>query len=105
MYIEERVFKNLRGLGEPSTEFLKAGRINLKNHENYFEWLKNRLTRRAVVIFDDIHWSPGMQKAWREASTQQGVVFSIDFFKLGVVVFDTQRKLPPEFHYKLFLSV
>ena len=72
---------------------------------NYFEWLKNKLTRRAVVIFDDIHWSPGMQKAWREASTQQGVVFSIDFFKLGVVVFDTKRKLPPESHYKLFLSV
>lgn len=72
---------------------------------NYFEWLKNKLIRRGVVIFDDIHWSPGMQKAWREASTQQGVVFSIDFFKLGVVVFDTQRKLPPESHYKLFLSV
>ena len=41
--VEERVFKNLRGLGQPSTEFLKAGRINLKNHENYFEWiLKNK---------------------------------------------------------------
>ena len=41
--VEERVFKNLRGLGEPSTEYLKAGRINLKNHENYFEWLlKNK---------------------------------------------------------------
>ncbi len=37
--VEERVFKNLRGLGQPSTESLKAGRINLKNHENYFEWL------------------------------------------------------------------
>jgi glutathione S-transferase len=41
--VEERVFKNLKGLGQPSTECLKAGRINLKNHENYFEWiLKNR---------------------------------------------------------------
>ena len=33
--VEERVFKNLRGLGQPSTDFLKAGRINLKNHEDY----------------------------------------------------------------------
>ena len=32
--VEERVFKDLKGLGQPSTEFLKAGRINLKNHEN-----------------------------------------------------------------------
>ncbi|MAI02649.1 MAG: glutathione S-transferase [Rickettsiales bacterium] len=41
--LEERVFKNLKGLGQPSTEHLKAGRINLINHENYFEWiLKDR---------------------------------------------------------------
>ena len=41
--VEERVFKNLKGLGNPSTESLKAGRVNLKNHENYLEWLlKNR---------------------------------------------------------------
>ena len=41
--VEERVFKSLKGLGNPSSESLKAGRVNLKNHENYLEWLlKNR---------------------------------------------------------------
>ena len=41
--VEERVFKSLKGLGNPSSESIKAGRVNLKNHENYLEWLlKNR---------------------------------------------------------------
>ena len=44
--VEERVFKNLKGLGNPSSEFLKAGRVNLKNHENYIEWL---LTNRTFI--------------------------------------------------------
>ena len=49
--VEERVFKNLRGLGQPSTEFLKAGRINLINHENYFEWLLKERTFLTGEIF------------------------------------------------------
>lgn len=49
--VEERVFKNLKGLGNPSSEFLKAGRTNLKNHENYFEWLLNNRTFLAGEFF------------------------------------------------------
>jgi len=41
--VEERVFKSLKGLGNPSSESLKARRNKIKNHENYLEWLlKNR---------------------------------------------------------------
>ena len=36
--VEERVFKSLKGLGNPLV-VSQAGRINRKNHENYFEWL------------------------------------------------------------------
>ena len=49
--VEERVFKNLKGLGNPSSEFLKAGRSNLKNHENYIEWLLNNSTFIAGEFF------------------------------------------------------
>ena len=48
--VEERVFKNLRGLGQPSSEFLKAGRLNLKNHESYFEWI---LKDRTFIAGED----------------------------------------------------
>ena len=49
--VEERVFKNLKGLGNPSGEFLKAGRVNLKNHENYIEWLLSNRTFIAGEFF------------------------------------------------------
>ena len=49
--VEERVFKSLKGLGQPSSEFLKAGRINLKNHEDYFEWLLDERTFLAGEFF------------------------------------------------------
>ena len=49
--VEERVFKSLKGLGNPSSEFLKAGRTNLKNHENYLEWLLNNRSFIAGEFF------------------------------------------------------
>ena len=49
--VEERVFKSLKGLGNPSSEFLKAGRLNLKNHENYLEWLLSNRTFIAGETF------------------------------------------------------
>ena len=49
--VEERVFKSLKGLGNPSNEFLKAGRVNLKNHENYIEWILSKRTFIAGEIF------------------------------------------------------
>ena len=57
--VEERVFKNLKGLGYPSSDHLKAGRINLKNHENYFEWVLKERTFLAGEFFSiaDIAYS------------------------------------------------
>ena len=53
--VEERVFKNLKGLGNPSNESLKAGRVNLKNHENYIEWiLKKNIHCRWIFSIADI---------------------------------------------------
>ena len=49
--IEERVFKKITGKGEPSSEALKAGRINLDNHLKYFEWLLKKRTYLAGEFF------------------------------------------------------
>lgn len=72
---------------------------------NYFEMLKDNLADKAMVIFDDIHWSEGMRKAWREICVQKGIVFSINFFKLGIVVFDPKQSKSTDDHYQLFLSL
>ena len=49
--VDERVFKSLKGLGEPSSETLKAGRLNLKNHLEYFEWLLKKRSFLAGETF------------------------------------------------------
>ena len=72
---------------------------------NYFEMLKDNLADKAMVIFDDIHWSVGMRRAWREICEQKGIVFSINFFKLGMVVFDPKKSDTSSHHHQLFLSV
>lgn len=39
----------------------------------------------AVFVFDDIHWSSGMQKAWQEITDHEHVTVSIDLYRMGIV--------------------
>ncbi len=71
----------------------------------YFELLKNNLSDNAIIVLDDIHWSSGMRRAWRDICTQKGIVFSINFFKLGLIMFDSKQSKPTDDHYQLFLSL
>jgi len=72
---------------------------------SYFNQLKANLNHKALVIFDDIHWSRGMQQAWREICRQQGVLYSVNFYKLGVVVFDAENLSASPPQYRLFLAL
>ena len=38
-----------------------------------------------VMIFDDIHWSDGMEKAWKEIKNFKEVSCTIDLFFVGIV--------------------
>ncbi|MFN5423389.1 MAG: O-methyltransferase [bacterium] len=52
-----------------------------------------------VFVFDDIHWSPGMEKAWNEICQHGRVTCSIDLFFMGVVFFKK------EFHQKQHFTI
>jgi len=39
----------------------------------------------TVFVFDDIHWSAEMQKAWNEIADHERVTVSIDIFRMGIV--------------------
>ena len=51
---------------------------------NYLEQIKPYLADGAVVVFDDIAWSDGMRRAWRQIAT---AYTSIDLRNVGVVIF------------------
>jgi len=57
----------------------------------YFNTLKKHINKDSVIIFDDIHWSEGMDKAWNEIIADEDVTLSIDTFHFGMVFFRTEQ--------------
>ena len=109
-------FEVVHGLYDKTLPSILKSRIRFDlvfidgNHQyeatlKYFELVKNNLTDGALVIFDDIHWSKGMRKAWEEIGFQKEIAFSINFFKLGIIVFDPKQTKPTHNHHQLFLSM
>jgi predicted O-methyltransferase YrrM len=50
-----------------------------------FEALLDISHNDTVFVFDDIHWSDGMEKAWSEITSHERVTASIDLFRMGIV--------------------
>ena len=55
--------------------------------ENYFHWLLEKANSNSIFIFDDIHWSKGMEQAWQYIKEHPAVQCSVDLFFIGVVFF------------------
>ena len=41
----------------------------------------------SIFIFDDIHWSNGMEEAWEHIQAHPSVTCSIDIFWIGIIFF------------------
>ena len=54
----------------------------------YFEKIYPLLSNRAVLIFDDIYWSSGMERAWKAIKRDPRVKVSVDLLALGVCIID-----------------
>lgn len=54
----------------------------------YFRQLLPRLHERSVVVIDDIHRSPEMEKAWSEMERNELIYTTIDLFHCGLCFFD-----------------
>jgi len=54
---------------------------------NYFNQCVELAHENSLFIFDDIHWSPGMEKAWDSIRKDPRVTISIDIFWFGLVFF------------------
>jgi predicted O-methyltransferase YrrM len=54
---------------------------------NYFKLCLQKANSESVFIFDDIHWSKGMEEAWEYIKNHKKVTLTIDLFFLGLVFF------------------
>lgn len=58
----------------------------------YFEQLLPTASNDTVWIFDDIHWSPGMEEAWEILKKHPKVSVTIDTFQWGIVFFRREQE-------------
>jgi predicted O-methyltransferase YrrM len=57
----------------------------------YFKLLLTHMQPQTVLIFDDIHWSKGMEEAWNEIKQHEKVRLTIDLFFVGLVFFRSEQ--------------
>jgi predicted O-methyltransferase YrrM len=53
----------------------------------YFNSCLSLANEESVFLFDDIHWSKGMEKAWEMIKKDKRVTITIDLFWVGLVFF------------------
>ncbi len=55
---------------------------------NYFYTCLKKSNETSVFVFDDIHYSKGMEEAWNEIKANNKVKVSFDLFSLGIIFFN-----------------
>ena len=88
--------------GEISTtlpEFLQRDTIKIgfafvdANHSyeptrRYFDLLMRRFNEKSIMVIDDIHNTPEMERAWNEISHHEIVYGSVDLYRCGILFFE-----------------
>lgn len=64
---------------------------------NYFETCLEKAHDNSVFVFDDIHWTVGMEEAWNKVKDHPNVTLSIDLFFFGIVFFKKEFKVKQHF--------
>ncbi len=63
----------------------------------YFEKCLEHAHEGSVFVFDDIHWSAGMEAAWEEIKAHPKVSVSLDLYFFGVVFFRKEQQVKEHF--------
>ncbi len=59
---------------------------------DYFNMCKEKAGNDSIFVFDDIHWSKGMEDAWREICDAPEPTVTVDLYQLGLVFFRKECK-------------
>jgi predicted O-methyltransferase YrrM len=85
----------LGSLGDKTYDIIYIdGNHRLEPTLRYFEQLQRHANEKTLFIFDDIHYSPQMEKAWETIQANDSVTITIDLFFLGYVFID--KTLPKQ---------
>jgi predicted O-methyltransferase YrrM len=59
---------------------------------HYFQQCLAKAQNHSIFVFDDVHWSPGMEQAWEAIKSHPRVTMTIDCWDFGCVFFHTEVK-------------
>ncbi|HLU90148.1 MAG TPA: class I SAM-dependent methyltransferase [Cyclobacteriaceae bacterium] len=75
---------------EPKIDFAMLDANHTYEHTiSYYRQLKAHIHETSVLIIGDIHWSEGMNRAWKEIIKAENIRLSLDFYECGVLLFKT----------------
>jgi predicted O-methyltransferase YrrM len=83
----------LQAAGKVDFAFID-GNHNYRATLSYFRKILEYSGNDTVLVFDDIHWSRGMEEAWTEITNHERVTVSVDLFRLGIVFL--KKELSPQ---------
>ena len=83
---EDKLATALEEMPSPDLVFFD-GNHKMKPTLAYFEECLKHINPGTVFIFDDIHWSRGMEEAWRIIRRHPEVKVTIDIYQMGFVFF------------------
>ena len=73
----------------PSVDFaLIDASHTYRSTKDFFELLSPKFHTKSICIIGDIHWSKGMEQAWKEIYQEPRVKLALDFFECGVLLFE-----------------
>jgi predicted O-methyltransferase YrrM len=63
----------------------------------YFHFFLPLTNEHTLMVFDDIHWSDGMERAWEAIKQHPAVTLTIDLFFVGLVFFRKSQLVSQHF--------
>ena len=54
----------------------------------YFNVLAKKVHAKSVIVVDDIHYNPEMERAWKEICADERVTSTMDLYQMGLAFFD-----------------
>jgi predicted O-methyltransferase YrrM len=69
---------------------------------DYFDQIYPYLSKRSIVVFDDISWSKGMEEAWEIIKKDGRIKVSLDVHDFGVCVCNIDVAVKQNFNIPLF---
>jgi predicted O-methyltransferase YrrM len=63
----------------------------------YFDMIMSHVSGSAALVFDDIHWSEEMERAWEHIRSDTRIMMTVDLFFLGFVFIRKEFKIKQDF--------